>query len=329
VVLVGGTSTEALRWAISQPWIDVVTNSYGKSMTPYVPPAPISVRDNMYWGAPVADTRIASERGQTIVFSSGNGLANSYDVPMFTYWSSEKGPDWMVTVGAASPGTNQTYLGAGKPVDVSGIGRTYPSTGGITAAGIGFHSGTSNAAPMVAGYLATTTQAAREALGSTGPQQADGAVARGEPVACGPEHAGCPLGDGVLTRAELEKVVLETALPTEIRVGAETYPMVPTTPASYHYQGRGVFFGRIRDSWAGEREHMVGVLTGAIAPHRRPEAESNWFVVGSKCRQRLWGSWAYGVYQGVEAELDPVDDPLATTFDAWCSQLEEGFLPPS
>ncbi len=83
-VLISGMEAAALAWANAQPWIDVVTNSYGHSTTGF--------RDNIYRHGPVQQTRAASEAGQVVVFSSGNGLLNSFDAPMVTYWSSEKGP---------------------------------------------------------------------------------------------------------------------------------------------------------------------------------------------------------------------------------------------
>ena len=47
-----------------QPWIDVITNSYGFST---------GVRDRIYDGGNAEVSRDASERGQTIFFSAGNG----------------------------------------------------------------------------------------------------------------------------------------------------------------------------------------------------------------------------------------------------------------
>jgi hypothetical protein len=329
-VLVQGSSSEALAWAVSQPWIDVVTNSYGagtytkhdparQDPTGRVPGA--AVRDNITFDSPVDVTRAASEDGQVIVFSAGNGLVNAFDVPMFTYWSSQKGPDWMITVGAVSPQSKQTASGSGKPVDVSSIGSDYPSTGGFFANGAGTHSGTSNAAPVVGGYVAAAIQHAREVLGDTSSGHAGGVVASGTPVSCD----GCPLDDGVLTRREVEDLVLYAARPSEPAVEVVTYPIIPTVGPSYYTQGHGVLAGRIdgADGYAAERAHIEGVLTGAAVQHARPAGEANWFVVDSKCRQRIWGAWPGGRYTGAEPAFDPVDDPLAIAFDAWCSQLPE------
>lgn len=66
---------------------------------------------------------------------------------------------------------------------------------------------------------------------------------------------------------------------------------------------------------------MVANARGEVAPLPRPKGERNWFTADSKCRQRLWGTWESGYCVGEEPDLDPIDDPLATIFDAWCSPL--------
>jgi len=326
VLVQDGAANAGLIWAASQPWIDVVTNSYGHGGP--VQGASLGLtRDNMYWDGPVAATRAASEAGQTIVFSAGNGLVNAFDVPMFTYWSSEKGPDWFVTVGAVDPDEHQTYSGAGKPVDVSSIGNAYPSSGGTTANGVGTHSGTSNAAPTTAGYFGEVLQRAREALGDVTPGHAGGVVASGTPIACGSAVINCALGDGVLTRRELQDLVLLNVLPSGQVVMADT--VWPSTDYNYYYQGHGVLSGRYGGDakYLAETAQMMGNARGEAASPTRPAGESNWFIVDSKCRQHIWGAWTGGDYQGVEPTLDAMADPIASAFDAWCSNVPEHPFP--
>lgn len=315
VVLVEGFEPEALRWAASQPWIDVVSNSYGHSTAPVV-------RDNLYTGGPIETTRAASEAGQFVVFSAGNGLANAFGVPTHTYTSSEKGPDWMITVGAVAPGSNDTYVGAGKPVDIASIGSGYPSTGGTTANGTGTHSGTSNAAPVVAGTLAKVLQLSRQLLDDTTSGHADGIVAQGDPVTCGPILPACPLGDGVLTRAELRDLVFHNVLPSPTKVSCCQTTM-PSTEHAYYHQGHGIVHGILdgRPVHRDQVDAMVAVATGDQEPPERPTGETDWFVIDSKCRQKIWGSWSGGSYDGTEPDLDPIEDPLAIAYDQVCSQL--------
>src|SRR3712207_7064673 len=47
-------------------------------------------------GSDIERQRAASERGQTIVFSAGNGIENAFQVANPTSYSSQKGPDWIV-----------------------------------------------------------------------------------------------------------------------------------------------------------------------------------------------------------------------------------------
>lgn len=325
-VLIAGGTPDALAWAASQPWIDVVTNSYGHGSVLQTATLGFT-RDNIYLLSSIEATKAGSEEGQVIVFSSGNGFVNAFDVPMFTYWSSEKGPDWMVTVGAVASEDEQTYTGAGKPVDMSSIGESYPSSGGSTANGEGTHSGTSNAAPTSAGYFAKVLQRSREILGDTSVGHADGIVASGAPVPCGVAWADCPLGDGILTRRELADLVYHNILPSPQVI--PPYPQtIPTEEHAYYYQGHGVVSGRMYGvaHYDAEWTRMVDAAVGDAAPYARPLGESDWFVTDSKCRQALWGAWSGGYYTGQTHAPDPETDTVAFAYDAWCSQLSAGTL---
>lgn len=332
VVLVQGSGPEALKWAASQPWIDVVTNSYGHGLYTQNDPARFDptgrvpgavVRDNVYPASPIEVTKAASDAGQVITFSAGNGFANAYDVPPLTWWSSEKGPDWMVTVGAISPFSRSTTSGSGKPVDISSIGDAYPSTGGNTAAGTGTHSGTSNASPVVGGYFAKVIQRSRELAADTIGGHAGGAMVSGTPVACGAAHPSCPLGDGVLTRLELQDLVFHNALPAESVVAVDAYPTIPATPVAYAYQGHGALFGRQygASTYDGEWRRMVETATGDRLPPTRPPGERAWFVGDSLCRQKLWGSWSWGYWRGADPVFDPASDAPGAALWAACTAL--------
>ncbi|MEO7802922.1 MAG: S8/S53 family peptidase [Actinomycetota bacterium] len=318
-VLINGSTNDALAWAAQQPWIDVLTNSYGHSVVG----GPI--RDNIYLQAPLDATKAASEDGMTIVFSAGNGLANAFDVPMFTYWSSQKGPDWMITVGAVDPAGDQQYSGAGKPVDISSYGVAYPSSGGTTANGVGTHSGTSNAAPVTAGTFARVIQKGREALGDFTEGHAGGVVASGQAVSCGAANPACPLGDGTLTRAEVQDTIFHNVLPSGAAVVADT--VWPSTQYNYYYQGFGVIAGRLRETrYVAEQSRFEAALKGQVSSFARPAGETNWFIVDSKCRQKLWGSWNGGYYSGSDPALDIQTDPIATAFNTWCSKTPDAAL---
>ncbi len=316
-VLLEGLSYEALRWAVAQSWIDVVTNSWGSGLTVGLTQG--IVRDNIAPGGYPAETKAAVDRGQTVVFSAGNGLVNAFTITTSTYTTGTAGPDWMVTVGAVTPTSHQSYTGSSTPVDIASVGSSYPSTGGSSANGTGTHSGTSNAAPVIAGYFAKAIQVARESMGDLTVQHADGIIASGTPVPCGAANPDCPLGDGILTRKELHDTIYHNVYPTPQRISTGTFP---TTEYAYYYQGHGTLVGHMDGEavYQAEVDRLVDALHGAVAPYERPKGEKNWMTVDSRCRQLMWGTWDGGYWTGGQPELDPVEDPVATFVDSWCSK---------
>jgi hypothetical protein len=309
---------QAIEWALRQPWIDVITNSYGFSA---------AERDRLYSGSDTDLSREASERGQVVLFSSGNGISNTFTVPNSTYFSSQEGPDWMLTVGAVSP-SGGGYTGSGKPADVSAPGMSYPSMGGQTATGTGTFSGTSNATPTTAGMVASALGWAREAVGG-GRVQDGGVVARGTPVTCGEAHADCELGDGVLTAEELRIRLLHGAAPTPQGPNAGGTVDAPVTAREYELasKGHGAYFGRIRgtEHWAAEAARITGPMDGSSAPLERPADEREWMVVDSYCRQSIWGTWSGGYWS--EGDPLPAASPLWPARSALAASCDRLFPP--
>lgn len=323
---------QAIEWATSQPWIDVITNSYGFSSSGVL-------RDRLYSGSDVDATRTASERGQTILFSAGNGLQNDFEEPNTTLFSSQEGPDWILTVGATHP-DGGTYTGSGKPVDVSAIGASYPSLGGSTVSSSGSFSGTSNSTPVVAGIYARALTWARSRLGGPSRVQASGVVAVGDPVEC-VSSASCELEDGVLTAEELRLRLLHAALPTPegLRYGDGVWlgtlngqplghdpgPLpVSTGEGEFASEGFGTFFASLGSDAVreGERARIYGPMDGSAVAIARPGGEREWFVVDSWCRQQIWGNWSGGAWS--DGEPLPHPDPrwpLRTALAASCDRL--------
>jgi Subtilase family len=311
----GETAAEAeaaIEWAESQPWIDAITNSYGFS-TVY--------RDRIYSGSDVDAQRVASERGQTIFFSAGNGQANTFTAPNPTTFSSQEGPDWIVTVGAVAPGQDNYYgsygsgshgqfLGSGKPADIAGIGLDYPTAYSSPTVGgtgeTGF-SGTSNATPQIAGLYARGLSVAREKLRGRSRTQDGGVVATGRPVRCGAAWPDCALGDGTLTAAELRTRLFGGAIPTGRGTTTIVGGRVPNVgEEELLSQGHGAYFGREssdRSAWLHEFDRIVAPMEGRVAPLRRPDGEHEWMVVDSYCRQENWGHWRGGYFVEGETEL--------------------------
>lgn len=302
----------ALDWAHAQPWIDIVSNSWGiNQMTPVTSAVGqalgsrnpgVTFRDQVYAG-PIEGQRAASERGQSIVFSAGNGIENGFIVPHSTYTSSIKGPDWVITVGAVTPNDpHAAYSGAGKPVDVAGVGNSYPSAyNSTTMSGTKSEfSGTSNAAPTVAGTYARALYLARRDLGGPSRVQVDGVIATGVPFACGAARPDCELGDGVLTAEELRGRLLRAPSRTSGGTSPGGLASVQTgEEEALLQQGHGTFLARLKKntaSWLAEFDLVLAPLEGRAPEAVRTDAERDFMLVDSFCRQMLWGGWDGGYW---------------------------------
>ena len=340
----GGGDAEieaAIEWAMDQPWIDVITNSYGLSA---------AVRDRLYSGSNVEAQRKATERGQTVFFSAGNGNDGAFVAPNTTSFSSQEGPDWIVTVGAITPGEDNyyyrqgylgdsadetayhaSYSGAGKPVDIAGIGSNYPTAytsdevGGTGSSGFG---GTSNATPQNAGNYARALFIARQNLAGASRIQRNGVIAKGKKFRCGSARPDCELGDGVLTAAELRMLMFHGAIHTESGISPAGYGAAPAIgEEEFMNEGHGSYFGRETgriEDWLEEFERIRGPLEGRDKLLVRPDGELEWMIVDSYCRQHLWGSWKGGYYVEGKTELPGQDPawPTRSSIESSCEYLE-------
>jgi hypothetical protein len=294
IVAVEGLGDFGLNWATSQPWIDIVSNSWGFIANA---PAPSSNQ-----------TREATRRGQSVLFAAGNGATNTNS---FTVWdpiedatgvpdpckcktpdsnpsmtSPYGGPSWILTVGAASPINGQPHWWHSIPVDVASFGSKWRA-----ASRTGVHpdesrdfGGTSCAAPTTAGVLASVIQTARELFGDTVGGQRPGAVVAqaGEDVAL---PADGPLADGQLTRAEAEEIVKKTAFPVEfdpdgLQDDVEVYP---TTEAYYVHKGYGLVY---RESKA----RALAVLLGDAPMPDRSDVDT-WMETVDTARDVVWENY--------------------------------------
>lgn len=316
----------AIEWAMSQPWIDAITNSYGFSLVS---------RDRFYSGSDTEAQRQASERGQTVFFSAGNGQANTFTAPNTTLFSSQEGPDWIVTVGAVSPRTGGSYSGHGKPADIAGVGANYPSsyraaTVGGEGAGFG---GTSNATPTIAGTYARALDLARRDLPGPSRSQVSGVVAVTDPDAvapftCGEERPDCELADGVLTAPELRTRLLHGAVHTSAGTTVSLLDVGPAPPLGedeFLSEGHGTYFARLNgeQAWLEEFERLLAPLQGRAQTVARPDGEREWMTVDSYCRQHLWGAWSGGYYVDGVTDLPGADPlwPVRSLWEAACPSL--------
>ncbi len=352
-------SEKAIEWAMSQPWIDVITNSYGFHAVGHS-----NFRPNVYSASNTDEQLAATARGQTIFFSAGNGVENGFVTPNMTTYSSQKGPDWIVTVGAVTPGEDGHYetigdefteeqygpfLGAGKPVDLAGVGSDYPTAywaetvSGTGTLGFG---GTSNATPVVAGMYGRALYMVRTRLKGASKIQSDGVVARGkslkkQPLAkqgsqlCGGARPDCELADGELTSAELRTRLFHGTLQSLAGLGVggqgTDNPTLPKIGEEMLLsEGHGVYRGRVAGNavWQAEQDRILDPLFGTAGTLQRPAGEREWFVVDSFCRQRNWGSWAGGYYVAGATSL-PADEPTRPVRASWAKTCPGGRVPPA
>ncbi len=321
LVFVHGPSEWANEWVASQDWIDLQTNSWGLSLTGG------AVRDNIYAGSDTEAQRVAVERGQSWFQSAGNGLANAFTVPSTTLLSSQKGPDWIVTVGAIEP--EGSSVGHNRPVDIASLGTDYPSAtgGGDFVTAEGDFSGTSNATPVIAGLYGQALYRIRRLLDGPSRIQANGVVATG-PAGCGAANPGCAMADGQLTVHELQQALFHGA---QYSTGGTTLlyqvggPDIPDSDNSaeleFVSEGHGSYYGRLLgdEPYEADVQRIIDLARGDLKVELSAEQQA-WLTADSACRQSIWGSWDHGYYDGSNAPAASLDWPIRSFLSDVCPQ---------
>lgn len=292
IVMVEGLGDNSLNWAASQPWIDIVSNSWGNI-------------GNVPLGSTTA-TRNATRRGQTIAFAAGNGATNTNSSTAFppggpvedpckcktpdsnpSLTAPYGGPSWVLTVGATSPINGQAHWWHSIPVDVSSFGSKWRAAAynGVKRDENRDFGGTSCATPITSGVLSSLIERARVVFGdTTGGQRPGQVVAAATPGATLP--ASGPLADGALTRLEAEAIVQKTTLhvPFDPVKASWDYAIRPTTGTPYDYavQGYGVVD-------RGSKARALQVLLGEAPLPARPEVDQ---VISAfdTLRNAVWGN---------------------------------------
>lgn len=314
LVFVDGTQEQANNWVMEQDWIDLQTNSWGISSNPVGLP-----RDRVYAGSDTDLQREATERGQSIFFSAGNGLLNDFSAPNPTLFSSQEGPDWIITVGAITP-EGDSYTGHGKPAEVASLGGGYPSAYGATTvtdeAGFG---GTSNATPVTAGMYAEALYMLRREMTGASRTQSGGTIAKGA-ASCGEANPECALADGELTVHELREALFRSAkYVSEGYDAAGASGPLPANPDELRFlaEGHGSYWGLMigDEQYQTELDTIVGFVRGDWAEAQAAD-QAAWFAADAACRQAGWGEWAYG-YDPAAATADP-QWPMRTWLSETC-----------
>lgn len=326
IVFVHGPTEQANEWVAQQDWIDLQTNSWGLStLSP--------VRDRVYAGSDTERQRTAIERGQSIFFSAGNGVENAFAVPNPTLFSSQEGPDWIITVGGIAP-SGASYSGAGKPADIASLGGSYPSapntdTGDPAANGSATFGGTSNATPVIAGMYAESLYRIRRALAGASRLQQGGTIASGSGLACGAARADCAIADGQVTVHELREALFRSAVRTPQGTAPAGVTSIPESANQKELEliaeGHGSYFGRYLGDAHFETE-IGRIVDYVLGRHYPPQSADDraWFIADSICRQAGWGAWDYGYASGGVAA--PAADP-AWPVRTWLTEMCPSVLP--
>lgn len=267
LVVIEGTSA-GVAWAASQPWIDIISNSYG-------PTASLPVGDSH------VHSRSAYNAGKSVLYSSGNGMSGTGLAPDHnaSFTRPTSGPSWVVSVGAASPRNDQEHTWYGVPADVISYGSNYPAAHGFHARAEQVFSGTSCATPITAGVEGALLAHARKVLGDAVEGTQGGVLAS---LGTGAAPGSGPLADGTLTRNDLEEVLHKTAIAPSFDPGDPIdLSTVPGTPATFLTAGYGLVN---RSSLASG----IAVLDGAAPMPSRPN-EDAWKAQVDEIRDFFWG----------------------------------------
>ena len=290
----GGTHA----WAAAQPWIDVISISTASAANAYIPNE-VTVIDQA--------TRAAVDSGKVVTVAAGNGVSGpalACDRALTTT-SRYAGPPWVISVGAVSPRSGQSYCWHSVSPDVSSYGLHWPAAASRSIEGEEEFGGTSNATPVTAGVMAAQILEARRMFGDTeeGPH-GDGSLAVAGPGATIPGQG--PLTDGVLNNMDVRVTTEKTAFPEEFTVEglqedlspenclnepdvescfalALLYSqnlIMPTTPAYYTYQGYGIVNKASRD-------RAIAVLRGQQPIPERPDVDA-WMEQRRSIATLLW-----------------------------------------
>lgn len=270
VVSEGLDETVAAKYS----WIDIQSNSWGYQ---YGLPG---------WAVNGTDfaSRVATERGQTVLFAAGNGIGNAFDVTQVTYLSDRTGGDWNIVVGAIRRDNNRAVVGDGTTVHISAWGDgNLPSACRTGVVGQCAFGGTSAATPYTAGVFGTVLTEVRRAIGDGQAGQTAGqVVARGLSIA-----ESDFLADGKLTRAELREAVLKTALPLNTGNDPSIFPYPLTAPYADQSNVLVEGYGAATPNSA---KRAIDVLLGrTLMPDR--SYEDDFFALDRVVRDTLWGGF--------------------------------------
>jgi hypothetical protein len=228
ILAVESTRNGALDWAARQPYVDVISLSYGAPAS-----GPL---------APLQDgIEAARENGKVLVVSAGNN-------PNPQVLTRPNGPPKAISVGGAHPEDGADAFTSSKGVDVVSDFTVGNLPEAETRQARGSATGTSFSAPNVAGTLARVLEDLRERAGDTDEAKEGGLVDVPPAMEAGPY-----LDDGVLGARELRDAMNRTAryqattdydsdapLEHPLSIPAPSAPGAPWVQQGWGYVGPGL-----------------------------------------------------------------------------------------
>jgi hypothetical protein len=284
VVVAAENFEQGLEWAARQPWIDIISNSWGG---PLGAPAQVFASDPTLATStgPSAGSLAAARAGKIVVFGSGNGVTDlgptTHGTQHSLTWDSPyAGPPWVLAVGAAKAGSGQPTDWHNIPVDVIAQGEDRLAADSASLTGTEIFIGTSCSAPIAAGVIGEALYRARAALADSQVGPRNGSLLSGR-VAHGPD------ADGRLTVSELLNAARAVATwhafdPSTVSADPTQAFATPTTPAAFAYEGFGLLD---RNSVS----PLTKVLLGQMPQPARPEMQQ-WSALAEQVRSGRWGT---------------------------------------
>ena len=280
LVLVAADNPEdGLAWAAKQPWIDIISNSWGGLVG--TPTRAMPTHPDRAAQPSSEASRAAAASGHAVLFASGNGVsalgpATHGTQHSLTWDSPFAGPPWVLTVGASKPVTDQPTDWHNVPVDLIAQGEARPAADYSSTDGEMTFSGTSCSTPITAGVLGEALYRARSAAGDAHVGVSQGALLLNP-------RAASPAGRRVtyLQLFDAAKAVA-TWHTFDPRTLANDPFLTPTTQAGYAYEGYGVL----------DRQSvspLVNVLLGRAPRPGRPEM-ARWAQLDEEVRSQIWGA---------------------------------------
>lgn len=257
---------DGLRWAASQPWIDIISNSWGG---PLGVPIGGSVGGTPTTGAINEASRTAVDEGKLVLFASGNGASGTGPYAGvgqdrgLTWSSPYSGPPWVIAVGALDPTSGRPSGWHSVPVDVVAPGLATPAAKAESLDQQRTFFGTSCATPIAAGVAGEVLRRVRSRISDTG-RRPPRTLASSRTFRLG------ALQDGTVTVDEVYAAMLGAARP----------------PAGEPDGGPISGWGAVDHESAPD---AVGLLLGA-GTIDRPEATA-WHETAVTARTQLWGAW--------------------------------------